>query len=68
MLTVYSKNNCPGCVTLKSRLDAKGVVYEVKNIDTDPDAYKFVVDRRHRSVPVVYNDQHWIEDVNSLLL
>lgn len=32
-IVIYSKNNCPNCVTAKRLLDDKGIGYEEKNAD-----------------------------------
>lgn len=61
MLKVYSKNNCPQCVKLKTQLETWGVEYEAVNIDENMDARNFVVEQGHRMVPVLYND---LENIN----
>ena len=61
MLKVYSKNNCPQCVKLKTQLKTWGVEYEEVNIEQDMDARNFVVEQGHRMVPVLYND---FENIN----
>ena len=61
MLKVYSKNNCPNCVKLKTQLKTWGVEYEEVNIEQDMDARNFVVEQGHRMVPVLYND---LENIN----
>lgn len=55
-LVVYSKNNCPGCNALKSKLRAKSIPFTELNIDTSPDAKTFLLEQNHRSVPVIYKD------------
>ncbi len=35
MYTIYSKDNCPRCVTAKQLLERKGVEYEVKMVGVD---------------------------------
>jgi glutaredoxin-like protein NrdH len=61
MLKVYSKNNCPQCVKLKTQLETWGVEYNTVNIDEDMDARNFVIEQGHRMVPVLYND---LENIN----
>jgi glutaredoxin len=61
MLKVYSKNNCPQCVKLKTQLETWGVEYNTVNIDEDMDARNFVIEKGHRMVPVLYND---LENIN----
>jgi glutaredoxin len=53
-VTVFSKNNCPACERMKSKLRLAGIQFEVRNIDTDMDAMDFIVERGHRAMPVVY--------------
>lgn len=65
-ITVYSKNNCPACDRAKALLTSKNLTFEVKNIDSDLDAMDFVVEKRHRAMPVVYIDGVWVQDLNSL--
>lgn len=35
MITIYGKVNCPACNTAKSVLEAKGIEFEYKQMDTD---------------------------------
>lgn len=55
-VVVYSKMRCPQCVKVKQELTLKGVIYTEVLVDTNPEAHKFLVERGHRSVPVVYVD------------
>lgn len=55
MLTVYSKNNCPFCDRAKSLLESRGVVYNVINIEDQPEAREFLIDQGLRSVPQIFN-------------
>lgn len=65
-LIVYSKNNCPACDRAKALLTSKNLPFEVKNIDNDLDAMDFVVEKRHRAMPVIYNGDVWVQDLSSL--
>lgn len=65
-VVIYSKNNCPACERAKALLTNKKIPFTVKNIDTDPDAMDFVVEKQHRAMPVVYNGYSWVQDINSL--
>lgn len=56
MIVVYSKTNCPGCVTLKSKLKLKGIEFEEKNIDTDEEAKNFLIFFGFRTVPQMFKD------------
>lgn len=55
MLTVYSKNNCPFCDRAKSLLESKGIVYNVINIEDQPEAREFLIDQGLRSVPQIFD-------------
>lgn len=50
---VYSSDTCPHCVTAKQYLDDKGVEYEEKNVQTDPEARKELMTMGHMGVPVI---------------
>lgn len=66
MIIIYSKNNCPACERAKMLLSSKGIIFEVKNIDRDIAAMDFVVEKRHRAMPVIYKNGEWVQDVNTL--
>lgn len=62
MLTVYSKKNCPQCVSAKSFLQSKNVSFNEVKIDEDASAKEFVLAQGHRSVPQFYlNGKLFIE-------
>lgn len=65
-LTVYSKNACQACETVKAVLKSKGIAFTERNVDEDTEALRFVVEKRHRAMPVVYNDGVWVQDLNTL--
>ena len=50
---VYSSNTCPHCVTAKKYLDEKGVEYEERNVQTNPEARKELMAMGHMGVPVI---------------
>jgi len=56
MLTVYTKNNCGFCVMLKNLLTKKGYDFTEVNIEEDEDAYTFVIEEGHKSMPQIYED------------
>jgi glutaredoxin len=58
MITVYSKTNCPHCVSAKKHLEDKNINYREVNIEQDTQAREFVVAQGHRSVPQIYLGQH----------
>lgn len=65
-VTVYSKDNCPGCNQLKARLQQRGIGYAEKNISHDPQLLEWLLAQGHRSVPVVYNGSMHVQDVESI--
>ena len=54
VVKVYSKNNCPACISAKTLLARKGITFEEINIDHDAQAKAFVLEQGHRSVPIFY--------------
>ena len=55
MLTMYSKSNCPACVSAKALLTSYGIDYQEIKIDEDQDAKQFILSKNHRTVPQIYN-------------
>jgi glutaredoxin len=55
MLTVYTKNNCSYCERAKHLLESKGVKYELKNIESNPDFREFLINKGLRSVPQIFD-------------
>lgn len=55
-VVVYSKANCPQCVTVKNQLTLKGVEFQEVRVDVRPDARIWLIKQGHRSVPQVYVD------------
>ena len=53
---VYSSNACPHCVTAKNYLNDKGIEFEEKNVQTDPEARKELMAMGHMGVPVLVID------------
>lgn len=56
MLKIYSKTNCPQCEQAKALLTAKGVEFEVVNVEQTPGAREWLLEQGHRSVPQLYLD------------
>jgi len=59
-LRVYSKDNCPHCTILKSKLELWGYEYETINISEDVDGAFFLKEKGHRSVPQLYNNDNHV--------
>lgn len=53
---IYSSNTCPHCVTAKNYLNEKGIEFEERNVQTDPEARKELMDMGHMGVPVLLID------------
>lgn len=59
---VYSKQNCPQCVTVKRDFDIRGVKYTELLIDEDTEARHWLLEQGHKSVPVVYVDGRFVHN------
>jgi len=69
MLKIYSKSNCPHCDSAKQFLEAKGIEFEVVDIEKDSEAREFMLGEGHRSVPQIYNgDDLFVEGGYSALV
>lgn len=66
MITIYTKNNCPACLRAKALLNSKNLPFQARNVDEDLEAMDFIVEQRHRSLPVVYNGDVWVQDLSAL--
>lgn len=56
MITVYSKKNCPQCVSAKNFLQLRNIRFNEVKIDEDTAARDFVLAQGHRSVPQIYHN------------
>lgn len=65
-VVVYSKANCPGCVSLKARLNQAKIDFQEVRIDLDIEQAKWLVSQGHRSVPLVYKDGVHLKNVEEL--
>ena len=53
-ITLYIKNNCRQCTQTKKTLDKMGLSYQTVNVETDTEAYDYVVNRLgYKAAPVV---------------
>ena len=60
VVTVYTKNKCPQCEITKRKLHILGINYHEHNVDEDPKALKYLIERGLRSLPVVVTeDDTW---------
>ena len=65
---IYTSNTWPHCVTAKQYLSEKGVNYEEKNVQTDAEARKELIQKGHRGVPVIVVDGEEIVGFNKARL
>ena len=58
-ITIYTKSNCPNCVTAKNLLKSKGLEYHEFDVETDFGAQIWLQDNPSlRQMPQIYiNDQ-----------
>jgi|TARA_B110000977_G_C10793279_1_gene383322 glutaredoxin 3 len=54
MLKIYTRNTCQYCSSAKAVLTNKGITYEEVNVDKDPTAREWLMEKGHRSVPQLY--------------
>lgn len=60
VVTVYTKNKCPQCEITKRKLHILGINYHEHNVDEDPKALEYLIERGLRSLPVVVTeDDTW---------
>lgn len=61
VVTVYSKNNCQQCKMTKRKLQAMGFDYHEYNVDNDPKALEYLLEKGWTSLPVVVTeDDVWM--------
>ena len=52
-IKVYTSNTCPYCTLAKDYLNEKGVEYTERNVQTDAEARKELMEMGHMGVPVL---------------
>jgi glutaredoxin-like YruB-family protein len=55
-VVIYTSSTCPHCVSAKQYLSQKGVDYVEKNVSTDPQARKELIQMGYMGVPVIIVD------------
>lgn len=63
-MIVYSRNNCAPCRTLKYYLTKKGIEFEERNVDLNPEFEKELNTLGYASVPVTLIGEKIIVGVN----
>lgn len=57
-ITIYTKSNCPNCVSAKQLLGSKGLEYDERNLETHPALWEVL--RKHspdiRQLPQIFID------------
>lgn len=59
-ITIYTKSNCPNCVSAKQLLESKGLDWEEFNVEATPTAAAFLTEKfpEARQMPQIFiNDQ-----------
>ncbi len=67
-IVVYSSNTCPHCVSAKDYLKSKGIEFTEKNVSTDMEARKELMDMGYMGVPIILVDDKVIEGFNKAKL
>ncbi|SNR98726.1 Glutaredoxin-like protein, YruB-family [Anaerovirgula multivorans] len=52
-VVVFTSNTCPHCVTAKEYFKEKGIEFTERNVQTDPEARKELMQKGIMAVPVV---------------
>lgn len=60
MLTVYSKPNCPDCITVKKLLSEVGQAFIEKDITQDQEAFDQLMSLGLRQLPQVFEEDKLI--------
>lgn len=55
-ITIYTKDDCLQCHATKRAMEARGVEFELVNIDQHPDAAETLRVQGFRTLPVVFAD------------
>lgn len=57
-ITVYSKNNCPRCATVKAFLNSQNIAYTERNIEEDSEAKTFLINEGLLTLPSIQLDDN----------
>lgn len=66
MLTVYSKPNCPDCITVKKLLSEADQTFIEKDITQDQEAFDQLMSLGLRQLPQVFEDDKLIGSLMSV--
>jgi glutaredoxin 3 len=66
-ITIYTKTNCPNCVSAKALLKSKGLTYNEVNLDLDAERAAFMdVFKDARSMPQIFIDRQRVGGLTGL--
>lgn len=55
-IIMFTSSTCPYCIAAKDYFKSKGITYEDKNVTTDPNAKKELMEQGYMGVPVIIVD------------
>jgi glutaredoxin-like YruB-family protein len=59
-VVVFTSNTWPHCHTAKEYLSAKNIKFQEKNVQTNPEARKELIERKIMGVPAILVDEEMI--------
>lgn len=65
-ITIYTKTNCPNCITAKHLLGAKGLEYTEHDSEQEPH-FSFVTSQGLRQMPQIYIDGQRVGGLTGLV-
>lgn len=60
MITIYSKAGCAYCDQAKALLESKNIPFTEVRVDLDQSAREFIISNGHRTVPQIFDNEHYI--------
>jgi glutaredoxin len=62
MIKLYTQNNCDYCDIMKQNLNNWNINFETINISENSQAKNWLKEKGHKTVPVLYLDDFWINE------
>ncbi|MBP6143907.1 MAG: glutaredoxin family protein [Proteocatella sp.] len=59
-VVIYTSSTCSHCHHAMEYLDSKNIPYEEKNVSKDPEARKYLLQKKILGVPAIYIDDELI--------
>lgn len=53
-ITIFTKSNCPNCVSAKQLLEAKGLAYEERDAEAQPELLQQLIAAGARQMPQIF--------------